>query len=337
MHPHRPRRPAPGFTLVELLVVIAIVGVLVAMLLPAVQAAREAARASDCQNRLKQVGLASLMFHDANEAFPPARLWGTDSEPFRKAYPSWLARLLPYLDDSSAGQQWDFSKEYLDNHQAAWSVGVGHFVCGSRRSASEAILPPTQVNVPIQYECGCTGSYLIEQASGAAADYGGNQGDLSPPYFGDDAWYTGGGGTGTIIASRPILTDGIPTGWRDRVSLSHVTDGASKTTLAGEMFVPPDRMRAGPFDGPMYNGYDLSAFARFGGPGGAPLARTPDDETIEDWAISFGSWHPGYCPFVLADGSVRRVEVDVDVDLYAKLMNRHDGGDALGPGVGAPF
>lgn len=324
MQPNSTPRRLLGFTLVELLVVIAIIGILVAMLLPAVQAAREAARATDCQNRMKQLGMATLMFHDTNEAFPPARLWGNDTEPFERSYPSWMARVLPYLEESSAGQLWDFTKEYSDNDETAWALGAGHFVCPSRRTASEAVIPAQPVEVAVEYACGCTGSYLVEQQSGAVADYGGNQGDLSPPFFGDDSWFAGGGGTGVIISSRPVLTDGVPTGWRDRVGLKNLTDGASKTTLAGEMFIPPDKMGSGPFDGPMYNGRDLPAFARYGGPDGAPLARTPEDETISTWAISFGSWHPGYCPFVWADGSVRRLSVDMDLDLYGEAMNRHD-------------
>src|SRR5438093_12254790 len=83
-----------GFTLVELLVVIAIIGVLVALLLPAVQAAREAARRMSCSNQLKQLGLALQNYHDTYNAFPPARHAGGVNI-------CWLVRILPYIEQGS--------------------------------------------------------------------------------------------------------------------------------------------------------------------------------------------------------------------------------------------
>jgi prepilin-type N-terminal cleavage/methylation domain-containing protein len=84
-----------GFTLVELLVVIAIIGVLVALLLPAVQAAREAARRSSCQNNLRQVGLAIHNFHDANQFFPPVRIAGGDG------WASCFVLIAPYMEQQA--------------------------------------------------------------------------------------------------------------------------------------------------------------------------------------------------------------------------------------------
>lgn len=325
-----PRR-LPGFTLVELLVVIAIVGLLIGLLLPAVQAARESARAVECQNHLKQLGLATLLFHDANEAFPPARLWVhntatfTAGYPREQTYPSWLVRLLPYAEQSSAYADWRLDAQFDEQAIEVRSRVTPMFVCPSRRSPSEAVSPPEPVGRDITYPCGCTDTFTILQMGGALGDYAGNHGDLSPPWYGDNSWWRGGGGTGLIITSRPLIKDNLPAGWIDRVTLAMATDGVSKTVLAGEMFIPPDHMGRGPFDGPMYNGEDLAAFARFGGEGGAALARSPADESLGDWALSFGSWHPGYCPFVWADGSVRKTSVDIDIDVYAMMMNRRDG------------
>ena len=76
MHQRIRTRRWPGFTLVELLVVIAIIGILVALLIPAVQAARESARATQCRNNLRQIGLATLQLHDAQQVFPPAPIDG---------------------------------------------------------------------------------------------------------------------------------------------------------------------------------------------------------------------------------------------------------------------
>lgn len=99
------RRSLHGFTLVELLVVIAIIGILVALLLPAVQASREAARRSQCTNNLKQIGLALLNYHDAHKVFPYAA-GGSGT------YWGWSAGILPFLEEEAVYQQLDLSLPY---------------------------------------------------------------------------------------------------------------------------------------------------------------------------------------------------------------------------------
>src|SRR5262245_17985795 len=94
-----------GFTLIELLVVIAIIGVLIALLLPAVQQAREAARRIQCTNNLKQIGLAMHNYHDTVGSFPPARkgcCWGT-----------WNIFILPYIEQASLYNAWNSSGNNL--------------------------------------------------------------------------------------------------------------------------------------------------------------------------------------------------------------------------------
>ncbi len=96
-------RARQAFTLVELLVVIAIIGVLIALLLPAVQAAREAARRSSCANNLKQLGLALQNYHDARKIFPPGALWnsGSANMPQTTLGPNWIIMIMPFMEEKN--------------------------------------------------------------------------------------------------------------------------------------------------------------------------------------------------------------------------------------------
>jgi len=137
-----------GFTLVELLVVIAIIGVLVAMLLPAVQSVREAARRTKCMNNLRQIGLATINFHDANSAFPPARTTSSNQVFFlfaRTGPDSWLVRILPFIEQNNLYQHWDLTKKYKFQKEVATSTPVGAFLCPSRHTIDNAMAPTTLV------------------------------------------------------------------------------------------------------------------------------------------------------------------------------------------------
>ena len=94
----RSAQAAQAFTLVELLVVIAIIGILVALLLPAVQAAREAARRTQCVNNLKQIGIAVQNYHDTRRELPPMRVWDGDR--------TWLALILPHMEEQAVADMW---------------------------------------------------------------------------------------------------------------------------------------------------------------------------------------------------------------------------------------
>ena len=104
-------RSRKAFTLVELLVVIAIIGVLIALLLPAVQAAREAARRMQCANHLKQLGLATHLFHDSYGFFPPGR--GNGSNEINLTF-TWFAVIMPHLEGGAEFARWDLTKHYYD-------------------------------------------------------------------------------------------------------------------------------------------------------------------------------------------------------------------------------
>src|SRR6187549_3934642 len=112
-----------GFTLVELLVVIAIIGVLVALLLPAVQAAREAARRSSCQNNLRQVGLAFHNFHDTNNSFPPLRIAGGDG------WATCWVLILPFMEQTNTYNAWDLTKRYSQQTVQAQQTHVKAYYC----------------------------------------------------------------------------------------------------------------------------------------------------------------------------------------------------------------
>lgn len=320
-------RSSAAFTLVELLVVIAIIGLLIGLLLPAAQSAREASRRSDCISRLRQIGLASINHHDAVGAFPPARLrsrvWDWEDGACDSSQPSWLVRILPYIEQKNAAKRWNLYGRFEDHLPEVRESSPAIFSCPGRRATSDAVIPSHSVEMTVTYACGCMGSETVDLVSGAVGDYAGNHGDYTGGSYGllTDYW-RGGNGTGIIISSRPKCRAGEPAGWIDKVRYKDVVDGGSNTFLAGEMHIPQGRIAQVPENGPMYNGKDLTAFARIGGPS-IPLARGPDDDWLPN--MGFGSWHPGVCPFVLADGSVRTVDNQIDTVALQSLCHRSDG------------
>ena len=117
--------------------------------------------------------------------------------------PSWLVRILPYVEQNSFYTNWDLSKSYSDHPEELTTMGVEIFCCPSRRTISEAQAPPGTKEVLVTAPCGCGGWIEIEVLGGATGDYAGNHGDLSPGSIGAASdYYYGGNGTGVIISSR---------------------------------------------------------------------------------------------------------------------------------------
>jgi len=317
-----------GFTLVELLVVIAIIGVLISMLLPAVQQIRESARRTQCMNRLRQIGLATALFHDSYEAFPPARLYPKKDAvaplDAGRNQPSWLVRILPFMDQQAFYNQWDLSESYTDQPEETVSHSLASFVCPSRRSIDNAQAPTQTENVLVTSPCGCGGFIQIEVVGGATGDYAGNHGDLSPGSIGAATdYYYGGNGTGVIISSQAKENlDGTLT-WLDKINYTSIADGSSNTVLAGELHVLPENLNTTPFNGPIYNGEELAAFTRVGGPGVPLLGMSDESPSL---VFGFGSWHPGACNFVFTDGSTKSIANGIDTVTLGQICNRHDGG-----------
>ena len=323
------QRQKRGFTLVELLVVIAIIGVLIGMLLPAVQQVRESARRTHCLNRLRQIGLATVLFHDSHGAFPPARLYPKkDVAPALQNavgdQPSWLVRILPFMEEQAFYNQWDLSQSYTDHTDETVTRPLASFVCPSRRTIDNAQAPDRTEDYLVTSPCGCGGFVEIQVVGGATGDYAGNHGDLSPGSIGAATdYYYGGNGTGLIISSQARIDSDSNLTWLDRISYLDIADGSSNTALAGELHVSPENLNTTPFNGPMYNGEELAAFARVGGPGVPILGK---GDPLSSLVLGFGSWHPGACNFVFADGSTKTLENGIDTVTLGQFCNRRDGG-----------
>lgn len=320
--------------MVELLVVIAIIGVLVGLLMPAVQAAREAARRMDCSNRVRQLALATHMHHDTYGYFPPARYESRpDADPSDQCgleTPTWLARVMPFVEQAALGQKWDFSKPWHQHPEAVRTVVPDIFLCPSRRSGTQPVgnreLRTTVSGGGGRLPCGCPipvrPTDVSMDVDGALSDYAGNHGDLTPGAVGAPTdFYYGGNGTGVIISVRPECKNGRAIGPSDKIRMNSVSDGTSNTFLFGEKFVPVNQLMEFPFDSPAYDGDHLPASCRLAGPG-LRLANGPSDVLAD--MFSFGSWHPGGVHFALVDGSTRFYSPEIDTKVLGALANRRD-------------
>ena len=325
-----------AFTLVELLVVVGIIGILVGLLLPAVQQTREAARRTECANRVRQLALATHMHHDAWKFFPPARYESRpDADPSQQCgyeTPTWLTRIMPYIEQVALGDQWDYSQPWHEHPEAVRTIVPDIFLCPSRRSGTRPVgerkLRTAQTGGGGTLPCGCPipppppGKEIEKPVRGALCDYAGNHGDLSPGATGAPTdFYFGGNGTGVIISVRPKCKNGLAIAPSDRVRMASVFDGTSHTFLFGEKFVPQDRIAEFPEDSPAYDGDHLPASCRLAGPG-LRLAKSPTDPLAD--MFSFGSWHPAGVHFAFTDGSTKYLTTETDTQLLGDLANRRD-------------
>ena len=312
--------------------VVGIVAVLTSLLMPAVQQAREAARKAQCQNNLKQLGLATTMFADDRGALPPARIVERPA-PGQPADarcggdgPSWLVMILPYLERQAARDLWDLSEPFDEAPPEARALALSTLLCPSRRGPGDARIPdgvgPARV-----LPCGCAfpGRKI---AGGAVSDYAANHGDLSPGGSGlPSDFYWGGNGTGPIISSRgrcDAASRPEAGRWRDRVKLADVRDGLTNTFFVGERHVMRGNIGDPEADGSGFDGSRFYTSARIGGPG-VPLATGPEDDVFGLDLFAFGSEHAGVVQFVLGDGSVRPVSTSIDSVTLGRACNRRDG------------
>jgi prepilin-type N-terminal cleavage/methylation domain-containing protein len=318
---HSNSRGLAGFTLVELLVVIAIIGILVALLLPAIQAAREAARRSQCANNLKQLGLACHNYHDTRKALPPAR--------YRDKYSTWFAFIMPYMEQSNEYDLWDFDKPYTDPvNKRARTVFIPTYFCPSRRGAGgEGLLAPAS-------------AASIYNTQGSTGDYAGNYGKstslptaqpdpVTGSYYPDDF--------GTIVTPIKCFDRNTCKKFQSMVAFKNITDGMSKTFLAGEKQVPPTKygIVASPDDS-IYEGDFVQNHTRAAGINYPPAASGDYEDDGSNgmpyWGGLFGSNHPGITQFVYCDGSVRAVQTSLDLIVYEAMATRNLGEVVQGDG-----
>jgi len=298
-----------GFTLIELLVVIAIIAILVALLLPAVQQAREAARRSQCKNNLKQFGLALHNYHDTHNTFPPGAFSeNRTTQPDSPHAPetgnglSFHVMILPYIDQAPL--------------YGRINVNGGHWATGNNGAA------PNNYHQSMISVFLCPSSAEFRNGNDIAAHYLGVAGPCNngsarakpAPLTGYYAWRSPVGQDGSNYggyAEEGILIRQFPKKMRD------VGDGTSNTFLVGESNRDRDRdnlrcwLRGG-----QTNSASVSTRNIVNGPNGS----TPNFNNK-----SFSSNHTGGVHFLMADGAVKFISENINMDIYRGLSTRDSG------------
>jgi len=298
------RQPSSGcfkaFTLIELLVVIAIIGVLIGLLLPAIQAARAAARRTQCANNLKQLGLGMQSYHAQHRAFPTgARIHVRSNQ---NAI-GWRVLLLPYIEQAAIYEQ---IEPLPDGGAVNWSPRtrvIEGFIC-------PAVEPP---------ESGTATAKASSYSSVAGAGRNDERIDLEDLSCGD-------------VDTDGVLYPG------SAIRIGQIIDGTSNTLLIGERLYifrdwmvgtnklgdPPTRICSGATNNIHYPiNADPNQFGYFSGDTGAPPGAA---KTMTLNELQFGSEHVGGAHFCYADGSVHLVSDEVNFTVYQDMATR-DGGE----------
>lgn len=327
-----------GFTLVELLVVITIIGILISLLLPAVQSAREAARRAQCNNNLKQIGLAFLQHETAHGHYPTGGWgWGWIGDPDRgfghRQPGGWVFGVLPYLEQQGLyNLQTNKTSSTTPTRTAAAAQMIGTplavFHCPSRRR------PVAYPHWGFQFRSADSVQVV------AKSDYASNGGDLCthPGMLGlwpENCW-NGDCGPNTLPSDQSLadklrmVTDESfakkPTGIvhaLSEVRAAHVRDGLSNTYLAGEKYVMANHYDTGRDSGDnecMYIG-DNEDITRWGGPSYPPR----QDQYGYALRMTFGSPHAAGFNVCFCDGSVHTIDYTIDRIVHGRLANRRDG------------
>jgi prepilin-type N-terminal cleavage/methylation domain-containing protein/prepilin-type processing-associated H-X9-DG protein len=328
-----------GFTLVELLVVIAIIGILVALLLPAIQSAREAGRRAQCLNNVKQWATACMLHMDSHRVFPtggwygifdndiPREMTGGSPKALKEQSWGWMYQVMPYIEGQNVWSQ----RSDLVVHRDGPVEGV----CPSRRSRT------------LRYD-------WLPASGEMLSDYSGNAGDTS--HVLNSSWNTG--LTPLVLtptelraAEKPVRQTGTiitqDEGIRERgilknplISTKNIEDGTSHTILIGEKYVPAIAYQGGAW-GDNFSwtrGSEWEGMRFINRTNNQDRAPRPDTDpepvngtfygsrnelSCDCWI--FGSAHPGGFNVAFSDGSGRMLNFDTEFITLQRLANRYDG------------
>jgi prepilin-type N-terminal cleavage/methylation domain-containing protein/prepilin-type processing-associated H-X9-DG protein len=284
-----------AFSLIELLVVIGIIAILIGLLLPAVQKVREAAARVQCQNNLKQIGLALHRYNDDYDRLPPSRL--------SDLHATWAVLIMPYIEQDNVYRQWVLPNTYYSQSDLARLSVVPIYFCPARRTANSGV---------------------VISLSGDQNDDIIPIGPFIPGALGDYAVCTGTDNcdgadcTGALNGAFRVNYDqnGRYVG---SVKFGEITDGLSNTFFVGEKHVQVGQFGNGPLDCSLYNGDYRQCSTRSAGPNYPLAQRNTDPNPL------FGSYHAGGCHFLLGDGSVRPLSNNTQSTILALLATINDG------------
>ena len=309
-----------AFTLVELLVVIAIIGILVALLMPAVQNAREAARRMQCSNNLKQLGLGLHNYHTANGQFPFGSTYTQTQSTSTKHTVTWATAVLPYIEQQNLYDLFDFTVPITHaNNTPALTTKVEVFTCPSDPASRKGVLPA-------RCQC-CPGSPETSMALWYPASVG-------PAYdanckFCDDKTPDK---DNYCCQGKNYGQDGDGPGmfyrWPISVTIDEVRDGTTNTIMLGET-LPEQTIHNMAFCANMPLGQTNIPMNRFTPQDDMPVVGASDSANHGTnpyfETLGFKSRHPGGAMFALGDGSVRFMNEIVDFQLYNELGTRSGG------------
>jgi len=325
-----------GFTLVELLVVIAIIGILIALLLPAVQSAREAARRTQCANHVKQIGLALLTYEVSGKRFPPGADTSLSDSQLSKIRwlhikadartggngASWMVFILPFMEEETLYENWDFTKSVAKNELVA-RTDIASFYCPSRRSTVRQLEQEKM---------------MFEGWDKGGTDYGGCIG-------GGNGFLDCNSGSGSGC-NHPCIHKIAVEHWGNVMPfdlgvfavdegrrLADITDGTAKTIMTGEM----QRL---------YAPNNITACSRISDDGwavgGAATIFDTDADLVPDDNLGYGgvnsgyfehpgSDHPGGAHFGMVDGSVHFFSDNIS-DFVMQELGSCAGGEVVQAG-----